>query len=692
MSVNTSASFIVKFNGLNYREWLFRVSIALEAEGIDVDAEKPASTDAAGLKLWKKSDALARKIIIDRMNAEEIELVMNSTSAKEMLEELKRIYARKNTLNCIQTKRKLLKLNFDEKESATSHLTNFEKLINELRAYGEEITADEIIGYFQVTLPDSYDCINLYFDALPAADKNINNLKARFIEEYNKRKNKSNGAEKESKAVEEGSTAFYSNKRGKNDRNFRKFNDTRGNSKNYSNYNNHSNSDSHSSSSHNYRNIDRNRDNMNDRNVFRQNFSNDREFKCYSCGKTGHIARNCNNNRQRKAFFSLSVDDVKSDDIKYDEIKFFLDSGATDHMICEKYGCIMKNIENFENALSVKSSKQEISLSCSKSGEIEIITNKNFECAIKEVLCVKDLHSNLLSVSKLDEKGYTIVFKHDKAFIYDRNDLLAVGEGESGLYSFIFKLSNSRELQANACFTDNRDEVAKVWHRRFGHLNYKSLNDLQKYDMVDGIDKNVNFNNVTNIDKCDVCVSSKQKENSHTKLNIERTKRPFQLVHIDLMIVNQLGRNDEKYVLTCIDDYTAFKAAYCMKSKSETLTYFKDFYNYVRANSNFNVFGIRCDNGSEFNNRSFVNFCRDNGIYIQFVDPYTPVLNSCAERNNRTIIEKARSILLESKLEMKFWPDAIETAAYILNRIVRLRTSQLLQLNIYLVKRLMYVK
>lgn len=39
------------------------------------------------------------------------------------------------------------------------------------------------------------------------------------------------------------------------------------------------------------------------------------------------------------------------------------------------------------------------------------------------------------------------------------------------------------------------------------------------------------------------------------------------------MIINQLGYNDKKYLLTCIDDYTAFKAACCMKSKSETLMY-----------------------------------------------------------------------------------------------------------------------
>lgn len=72
------------------------------------------------------------------------------------------------------------------------------------------------------------------------------------------------------------------------------------------------------------------------------------------------------------------------------------------------------------------------------------------------------------------------------------------------------------------------------------------------------------------------------------------------------MIISQLGGNDEKYVLTTIDDYTAFKAAYCMKSKQETLMYIKEFLNYIRADSNYNISGIRYDNGMEFSNHKIL--------------------------------------------------------------------------------------
>lgn len=70
-------------------------------------------------------------------------------------------------------------------DNYASHLMNLEKLISELHTYSEEINLKEVIGYFQVTLANSYDCVISYFDTFPVADENINNLKARFIEEYN---------------------------------------------------------------------------------------------------------------------------------------------------------------------------------------------------------------------------------------------------------------------------------------------------------------------------------------------------------------------------------------------------------------------------------------------------------------------------------------------------------------------------
>ena len=72
-------------------------------------------------------------------------------------------------MKCIQTKRKLLKLEFNGKDDATTHLAKFEKIINEVNSSGKEMKEDNVITYF---------------DSLPAGDKKMANLKARFIEEW----------------------------------------------------------------------------------------------------------------------------------------------------------------------------------------------------------------------------------------------------------------------------------------------------------------------------------------------------------------------------------------------------------------------------------------------------------------------------------------------------------------------------
>jgi hypothetical protein len=48
--------------------------------------------------------------------------------------------------------------------------------------------------------------------------------------------------------------------------------------------------------------------------------------------------------------------------------------------------------------------------------------------------------------------------------------------------------------------------------------------------------------------------------------------------------------------------------------------------------------------------------------------PYTPQQNGIAERTNRTITEKARAMLVASKLASSFWDEAVLTATYLINR------------------------
>lgn len=61
-------------------------------------------------------------------------------------------------------------------------------------------------------------------------------------------------------------------------------------------------------------------------------------------------------------------------------------------------------------------------------------------------------------------------------------------------------------------------------------------------------------------------------------------------------------------------------------------------------------------------------WCKNKGIFQDFRTPYTPQLNGKAERMKRTLIEKARAIILDSNFNKKMWEEAITMAAYLNNK------------------------
>lgn len=62
-------------------------------------------------------------------------------------------------------------------------------------------------------------------------------------------------------------------------------------------------------------------------------------------------------------------------------------------------------------------------------------------------------------------------------------------------------------------------------------------------------------------------------------------------------------------------------------------------------------------------------FCIEKGLVHQTSCAYTPEQNGVAERKNRFILEITRAIMLDSKVPNHFWPEAVATSVYLLNRL-----------------------
>jgi len=98
-----------------------------------------------------------------------------------------------------------------------------------------------------------------------------------------------------------------------------------------------------------------------------------------------------------------------------------------------------------------------------------------------------------------------------------------------------------------------------------------------------------------------------------------------------------------------------------MKSKGEVFEIFQKFHVFVERETNNLLKCLRTNNGGEYCSNAFKNYCNMVGINHEKTIHLTPQQSGIAKRMNRTIMEKVRSMLSNSRLEKHFWVEAVKT-------------------------------
>ena len=129
-----------------------------------------------------------------------------------------------------------------------------------------------------------------------------------------------------------------------------------------------------------------------------------------------------------------------------------------------------------------------------------------------------------------------------------------------------------------------------------------------------------------------------------------------------------LSMGGASYFVTFIDDFSRKVWAYPLKRKDEVFSVFQRFVTLVETQTGKKVKCLRSDNGGEYVSKPFQDFCDLKGIKRELTAPYNPPQNGVAERMNRTIQEKVRSMLSNANLTNGFWAEALATAVHLINR------------------------
>ncbi|KAE9064489.1 hypothetical protein PF005_g30783 [Phytophthora fragariae] len=106
-----------------------------------------------------------------------------------------------------------------------------------------------------------------------------------------------------------------------------------------------------------------------------------------------------------------------------------------------------------------------------------------------------------------------------------------------------------------------------------------------------------------------------------------------------------------------------------MKKKADVLEKFKMVKADMENATGRMIKRIRSDNGGEYTGRLLKEYLSKQGIRHEKTVPYTPQQNGLAERMNRSLVEMARCILYLEGIDKKWWAEAVNTSAWIINRI-----------------------
>lgn len=120
--------------------------------------------------------------------------------------------------------------------------------------------------------------------------------------------------------------------------------------------------------------------------------------------------------------------------------------------------------------------------------------------------------------------------------------------------------------------------------------------------------------------------------------------------------------------MTLVDDHSRYVFVYILKVKGLVKKYFAEFKVLVECQTGRKIKAIRSDNGTEICDSAVSQLLKQAGIVHQRSNNYTPQQNSRVERAQRTLVEKARSLLADANLGKEFWGKAVVTACYLMNR------------------------
>lgn len=431
---------------------------------------------------------------------------------------------------------------------------------------------------------------------------------------------------------------------------------------------------------------------------------------CWVCGKSGHRMGNCffnpksrnykpsykrtpeieSNLRKRKllnshtekrgeecefAFMTLPANNILR--------RWFLDSCSSRHL------CNQRDHMFDYRALS---KAEYVSAAC-EGGQVRVVGIGNIRVRqiingqenitlLKDVGYAPKCRTNLVAMGKAQRAGVNINFPagSTKFMATHQGKLVMIGDSAT---TGITELTDMAPVHigqpAVTFFSAGENDAMQLAHRRTCHTSVSTLRKMERSGAVHGLEATKSTKQIGQV--CEACVEGKATNNAHTRRS-KSSKAPLELMHTDLTgPITPEGLNGEKHAQLLVDDYSGAIWVSTMKAKSGATEGTKQMVLHAQKLTGRKVITIRPDGAKELTEGQTKKFLDENGTLIDPIPPYSPQSNGRAERSNRTIYEKARTVLAELNMMCTFdgykklWPEALRCVVYVYNRTLTKATN-----------------
>nr|GEU29247.1 hypothetical protein [Tanacetum cinerariifolium] len=248
------------------------------------------------------------------------------------------------------------------------------------------------------------------------------------------------------------------------------------------------------------------------------------------------------------------------------------------------------------------------------------------DSVISRVYYVEGLGHNLFFVGQFCDSGLEVAFRKHSCYVRDTNGVELI-KGSRGSNLYTISVEDMMKSSPICLLSKASKNKSWLWHRRLNHLNF-------------------------------ACQLGKSKKHTHKPKTENTNLEDLNTLHMDLcgpMRVQTI--NGKTYILVIVDDYSRFTWVKFLRSKDETPEVVIKFIQQIQVGLNKTVRYVRTDNGTEFVNHTLTEYYERIGIFHQKTAPRTPQQNSVVERQNCTLVEAARTMLIFSKASMFLWAE-----------------------------------